>query len=512
MIIYQALSTYQILECIEHRLVFHKNDECGLILGDYIVERFINYKELLHFFDSIFLFRFGGYLGDTEKILREVKEEFRNKIGCELNEIEKFYIAGIHTYLQALMVNEGIEFEMFEDGSGNLSRPWVLADIHKKKDPSKYEFMNSFHLYTHDLDVITRKWCDFSGQLEGFVDDKAVDFNVLAEFEKLSNETQDDILKFFGIKSKLEIEDTDVLVLTQQFSNLGQLTFDEHIEIYTNLLTFYLDGQKIMFKLHPDDIMYYKLLFPEIRILDVKFPSELIPFVFTKRPKCIATITSTGINLIAPLFDKALSFNALYERTFKNDYIYYGCIDFLRELNISEICVRGVNEIQMSNMIQFGFHSSNITIENICSTCIVDDVTLSEEEIAQVIDLYREGRITTLIFMNCDRRYVWEDIDESVWSELSTLRITLSDSEIGVRTHVIYYMCQDERIKDMLRAIDKKLGTQNLKTTIEVNSPGELEMKVHILEGRLEATERRLLQYIKNEKELVDKIASLEGK
>ena len=37
MIVYQALSTYQILECIEHRKCFHSKEEAVLILGTYIV-------------------------------------------------------------------------------------------------------------------------------------------------------------------------------------------------------------------------------------------------------------------------------------------------------------------------------------------------------------------------------------------------------------------------------------------------------------------------------------------
>ena len=83
------------------------------------------------------LFRYGGYQGDEEKILKEVREEFLSICGRRAEEYDKIYAAGIHTWLQVQWARDGISFAMFEDGSGALSRPWILSDIHKKSSPDR---------------------------------------------------------------------------------------------------------------------------------------------------------------------------------------------------------------------------------------------------------------------------------------------------------------------------------------------------------------------------------------
>ena len=139
MILYQALSSYQILECIVHRLTFHSGEKAELMLGNYILERMPQYREAATrgFFDRVLLFRYGGYRGDEEKILKEVREEFLSVCGRRAEEYDKIYAAGIHTWLQVQWAREGISFAMFEDGSGALSRPWILSDIHKNCSPDR---------------------------------------------------------------------------------------------------------------------------------------------------------------------------------------------------------------------------------------------------------------------------------------------------------------------------------------------------------------------------------------
>ncbi len=135
MILYQALSAYQILECMVHRQMYYRDRKCVLILGDYIKERMPRYFELetKRFFNEVYLFRFGGYRGSEEEIIRQVGEELARSIPYRPQDFERILIAGIHTYLQVYLLSEGISFEMFEDGSGALSRPWVLAQIHQKR-------------------------------------------------------------------------------------------------------------------------------------------------------------------------------------------------------------------------------------------------------------------------------------------------------------------------------------------------------------------------------------------
>ena len=139
MILYQALSSYQILECIVHRQVYYREEKCILILGTYITERMPRYRELetKKLFDEVYLFRFGGYRGSGEEIIRETGEELRRTLPYDIRSFEKILAAGIHPFLPAYLISEGNPFEIVEDCSGALSRPWILAEVHRKSAPDR---------------------------------------------------------------------------------------------------------------------------------------------------------------------------------------------------------------------------------------------------------------------------------------------------------------------------------------------------------------------------------------
>ena len=122
--------------------------------------------------------------------------------------------------------------------------------------------------------MITEKICDIRSQRTGFSDEKAVDFPVLEAFGKLSGKWKDSIREFFRLPAYEGYQDY-VLLLTQQFANLGQLTFPEQILIYQTLFDYFLEDRKVLIKPHPDDILYYHRLFPEAEILREVFPAEL---------------------------------------------------------------------------------------------------------------------------------------------------------------------------------------------------------------------------------------------
>mgnify|MGYP000456957156 FL=1 len=212
--------------------------------------------------------------------------------------------------------------------------------------------INKYGLYNHTSDLIVEKWCNVKSQLADFQDQKEKNYDVVEGFKKLSTEKKERLLSFFGIYDKIEVKKNSVLLLTQQFSNLGQLSFEEHIRIYQSLFDFYLSqNDEIVMKLHPDDIMYYEKLFDNINIVKSVFPAELLPFVFSNMPRKVVTISSTGINLIRDQFKECLEFNALYEKTFKFDHIYYIIAILLKIMNEVKVDFYGINIVQMKNML-----------------------------------------------------------------------------------------------------------------------------------------------------------------
>jgi len=517
MVIYQALSTYQILECIEHRYLHHKEDKCGLILGNYISERFRNYRQLESFFDELYLFRFGGYHGKAESILQEVEEEVGKTIPYPLQEIDRFYIAGIHTYLQVYMLEKGISFAMFEDGSGALSRPWILAEITRKNEAEKYEIIDSYHLYTHESDLISQKYCDLGAQLPGFADEKAVDFNILTNFQKLPKERQARILSFFGIREKINVGKDKTLILTQQFANLGQLSFEGQVLIYQELMDFYLEEDEPVWKVHPDDIMYYDLLFPESVIIDQTFPSELIPFAFSDIPKKIVTVSSTGIHLIGNMFERQLQFNELYERSFQSNYLYLTALKLLEWLGAEEAGFLGGNELQFRNLADNSRRvRGKVKIQDADADILVcDDYFVTDGGMA--LQKYREHKADTVIFLNSNETYsFYKWADRSVFEEM--LPVIIEKEKVSEREyydepkeHVIYILTRREEAKGRCRKFTMEEKLEHEGSEIRVSGRSETEREIKMLEGRLAATERRLLQYIENEKLLLERLKEYEG-
>lgn len=506
MICYQALSTYQILECIEHRILINPDDDAVLILGDYIIERFPNYKRLENFFSQVALFRYGGYkFANTTLLCEQIENEFLKAVGVNLTEIEKFYIAGIHTYLQVAMVMKEISFEMFEDGSGALSRPWILADIHKKDNVDRYNIINEFGLYNHDLDIITRKWCDFSAQTEDFYDPKAVDFNVVENFTKLPNIIQNSILDFFGISKKIPIRDADILLLTQQFSNLGQLSFEEHVQIYQHLFDYYdISETNVVIKTHPDDIMYYRYLFPNTQIVDKKFPSELLPFAFEKVPETIATISSTGVNLIKHRFKQRLIFNDLYENSFKYDYLYYTLVQIFKLLDITTVNTYSVNDVQLMNLYNRHNMEGN---SDLCLSSekekfvVIDDINRNDLILPILRKRYSEKDFEVLFFLNSRNSYMYLDssLMESFTTNIAEIHISNNGGDDNYQInerHYIWIFTNNMKIKERINNYRMRKKLSNTGNLLEAKILAGHEKEIKMLRGRLTATEERLKRYL----------------
>ena len=351
MILYQALSAYQILECMVHRQIYYRDEKCVLLLGTYIKERMPRYFELetKRFFDEVYLFRFGGYRGTEEEIVRQVKEELGRSIPYKITDFDGILIAGIHTYLQVFLLSEGISFEMFEDGSGALSRPRVLAEIHRRSAPARYALIEKYGLYDHTSPLITKKYCDMASQEEGFFDPRAEDFQVMEAFHRLPGRRQEEIRRIFQVPA-LEGKKEEVLLLTQQFASLGQLSFDGQIDIYRHLFDYYLEGRQVVIKPHPDDILYYPLLFPEARLIEGTFPSELLPLAFERMPGTVCTVSSTGVNQIRRFFGGQLVFGPEYEESYRFDPLCYMALCLAVHLGVEGVLTEGVSLAQVRNM------------------------------------------------------------------------------------------------------------------------------------------------------------------
>lgn len=515
MILYQALSAYQILECMVHRQIYYRDKKCILLLGTYIKERMPRYFELetKGFFDEVYLFRFGGYRGTEKEILEQVEEELRKSIPYKAENFEKILIAGIHTYLQVYLLSRGISFEMFEDGSGALSRPEILADIHRKSAPARYNLIEKYGLYDHTSPLITKKYCDMKSQKEGFSDPKAEDFQVMEGFKMLPRKRQGDILHIFEIP-ELDGKESDVLLLTQQFANLGQMSFDGQVSIYRHLFDYYLSDRKVLIKHHPDDILYYSFLFPDAEIIEGTFPSEFLPLAFENMPGTVCTVSSTGVNQIRHAFKEQLFFNKEYEESFQYDSLYYMALCFAAYLKAEGILVEGMNRLQLSNMARcMGSPWDMLPVKNLEEMKTEDEpcgpgwlLICGDTSVCRHAELYlEEGKVRNVLYLNEKEKYVMYDYGKR---ERFFQMVPLAVRE-GNEEHTMYFYTGIKEVKEMAGQFRTKKHLTYENIDISIENMTEEEIKIHMLEGILAATERRLLEYIRSEKELKEELRKL---
>ena len=101
-VLYHAVSSYQLLEAVLHRLRFHPGDPAVLLLPDFIAEKYPKYRRLVErgFFQEVRLF---PYLRvphrSEEEVFAEAAQACRKALPCPLGDFSRVYVAGAHFYL-----------------------------------------------------------------------------------------------------------------------------------------------------------------------------------------------------------------------------------------------------------------------------------------------------------------------------------------------------------------------------------------------------------------------------
>lgn len=122
-------------------------------------------------------------------------------------------------------------------------------------------------------------FCDVSSKAE------IIDLNAL--WENLSLEDHLKILIF----NFSNLENIDVLLITQAFSEDNLMDLNEEMRIYSEIVEKY---PNIIIKPHPRKVKDYSKIFPDNTVLDKHFPVELLVLMGIKIEKTV-TISSTAV-------------------------------------------------------------------------------------------------------------------------------------------------------------------------------------------------------------------------
>lgn len=288
------------------------------------------------------------------------------------------------------------------------------------------------------------------------------------------------------------------------------------------VVDYFAQGYNLVFKPHPDDLMYYDVLFPESNVIKTKFPSELIPFVFNERPEAVMTITSTAINNLIDFFEKHIRFSMEFEKNFNMVHRYYCAIKKISELK-GDCKIYQINSdrLLLENITKYTDIKTNhdiISVDDLSqisnkSIIIIDDYNINSSVSFEDINCFLEAidEQSIVIFINSNKEYAFYNYpNKDVFGKLVAVEIkykNLQKEDEEVLEKIFIYSKRSE-IRNMINQIEFKKILENANEELSVDTMSEDKLKIKILEGILEATEKRLEHYIKLESELREKVNS----
>lgn len=501
MVIYHAITSYHLVNCIVHAMILSEEKEKMLILPSFAVRKFPQYMELESekFFNRVVLFDYEKFDGkSSEFILSELDKEFEN-ILPELDDVSEIYVGGAQYYFSIYLINHKKEFSIIEEGAGLLSRMNLLKETLVKLNVMNIELLEKYGLIELNNPYIKQKLCLMRAQDENYTDTKLVDFDVVKALSELKNSQREKIKKFFRCPSVYDVSEGGVLLLTQHFANLNQLTFENQILIYQILFDYFFEDKQAVIKPHPDDIMYYEKLFPSAKIIKEKFPSELLPFIFRNIPETISTISSTGVHLIKPIFNTHIIFDIDFEKQFIYTERYYAALQVAYYLDSTKVDAYNCNEKLLINLQKCNdiFKNIEIRLRNEKRT-ETSEILIVGETTELDIDIEKYQQV---IFLNINNDYGFSD-----WFSLSET-FPMRIKRRTVRQEDNYYLTDDQYIYIYTREGQKKLKEfefrkmlTNCGEEISVEKASDKDIYIMALEGQIKALERQILFYKQKEK------------
>ena len=304
-VLYHGVSSYQLLEVMLHRMLFHPRDWAVLLLPDFIVGKYPQWETLSRgFFNEVRLFPYLSIPhGEERQVIEDTARAYESLGLPDLEQFSKIYIAGAHFYFSLYVLERRKPFSFFEDAAGLLSRPQEAMDVLAAKFPEHAALAQSHGLFSARNPLIQEVFCSGKAQcrqVEAF--GRMWDFSVERGLRVLSARQRKKLIRFFlprPIKTKAE-----TILLTQQFSNLGLLSEEGQLALYRELAKSRLVKGPLLVKKHPDDPLDYREVFPGAEILKEVFPAELLPYVFRgKRPKRVMAFGSAGLANLGESFE-----------------------------------------------------------------------------------------------------------------------------------------------------------------------------------------------------------------
>lgn len=561
-VIYHCVSSYHIIQAMVHRRVKHPEEEAILIVADFTEKKFADLKEITpYFFDDFIEIPYRQIGNEPDLVISRITEFMDAVLGDIIHHVKEVYVAAAHYSFSLYLMEKNIPFFYMEDGCGILSKPQVSYNIVLNYDKNQANIAQTYGMFDGNNRYVKGIICNEEAQSFKVPFNNICSFDVVKELICLPQEFTSKILEFFRV-DRIQADLSDkVIVFTQQFANLGMNDFDEQIAIYQTAVDFFLKGKKLLIKSHPDDIMFYESLFPQAERMKGKFPAELIPIMADKMAEISFTVFSSSVLSIRSGFGTNIFCGYDYNKTYWKTGRYFHALKLAASIMEcgQDIYTYGADNRTIDNLCQFSIaelKSLNVRHMQFLemadqAVVIVDDVKFVSDDFVnkdQKLDFYFEetevkfsdeqksqdlirskriylkeedidikrpvsiltfienlGEDAIVIFINSMRDYCFYDaVHDEVWKNIVPICVKTERNRkevyVDTRPYVLYVYVKSERIKEKLKNYSEKLILENSGISQIITPVTDDKLKIAILEGMLDATQKRLLYYIEKEK------------
>ncbi|MDD6489374.1 MAG: hypothetical protein PUG48_06155 [Clostridia bacterium] len=533
MILYYALTTYHIQCCVLHKLKYKPNEKAVLILSD-IHKNSVAFQKKYKdsgIFDDVILFGESTINNavrqrerkhtPTKQNLHKTLKDVKQALPVDINSCDEVYLCPDHFPFGWYIISKHIKYHCFEEGCGVLSNnEFMLSNM--KRNKTQYALMNVLGYFGNNKSCV-EILADKESQLPGYENPKMTDFSVKRIIQDLSESELNKVFGFFGVSEKINGKNQNLsLILTQHMANLGIMSLDGQHRLYTLFADYFLEGTHITVKPHPDDIAgrYRELFGDNATVLPFAMPSELLPYCIDGRVKTAIAANSTAVNSLGEFCDRTICFDNRILKTFRYLNRYYAAYKLIEHIGKNgSIATNGDDrilcELALNDNVSLDLQYMDILTTDNEITLISDN--LAEGQSVEDIYEFLSGiqKSAYVIFLNERVRHNYFDgIHKEVFSHIRPIFITETDLDGKITEEVIYLYSNDSEILEKAENINltKELKYTGISIDIHSISRSESE-KIKMLEGVLEATEKRLNDYIRNKHQLDEEIEALkEGK
>lgn len=518
MILYHAVSTYQLLEFILHKNTEESNSEAAIIIASDIVRRYPNYDEILNkYFTEIFVYNNGisvSLFEDDRKFNDYFKSVFK---GFTIEMFEKIYVACAHSGFGIYISRHNCQYIFVEDAAGALSHIEGVKEHVKKTNIKRDEELERYKLYDGSSHLTNKRIYNMEANPEIEKFDTDQNFNVADELKCLEELKRKEIIGLFVNFNELSVPKNSVVILTEHLYNLEVMTWEEQGLMYQLVVDYFLSNYHLVFKTHPDDLFYYKKFFQHSSIIREIFPAELLPYLFTNTPDCIATVSSTSIFGLGGIIKDKLCFNqkfSYFDKEFKDLHKYFVALKYGEDYFKKgyKLVTVGVNNIIIENFIKYSDIAYDDEYIEFCNlselynnlngkkyVILVDKTKEAASEWCEVLQEKADKEI--FIFLNSDKKYCFYDYSKkNLWKYIYPIVIKKyklrTENVLDLKNDKMYIFSKKEF---EMKIIEKELENTGIKILSEEFTDDKL--RILVLEGLLKATEKRLEYYMEKCKE-----------